>query len=130
MDKIYFALGSFVICIAFFKRQLLFAPESHRIVLGIAATMFVVGAVLVFGRLQPNSAAGALMNPIISIGLFSVMRKLFRWQFDRDPRDTFLNWTPGMAADRFFNISYFFFAWVCLALVAAGVEKLFITLLT
>lgn len=35
-----------------------------------------------------------------------------------------------MAADRFFNISYFFFAWVCLALVAAGVEKLFITLLT
>lgn len=129
MEIAYFSLGGFVIVVALFKRELLFEPESHQILLGIAAVMFVVGAVLVFGRLQPNSAAGALMNPLVSIGLFWLMRKLFHWRYGRDPRDTFHNWTPGMAADRFFNIIYFTSASICWALVAAGVEKHFNALL-
>lgn len=128
MDKVYLALGGFVIMVAFFKRELLFEPESHRILLGIAAVMFVVGAVLVFGRLQPNVGAGALMNPLFSIGLFWLMRKLFRRRYGRDPRDTFLDWTPGMAADRFFNIIYFTCATICLPLIAVGIEKHFATL--
>ena len=124
MEKVYLALGGFVIAVALFKRELLFNPESHRIILIIAAVMFVVGAVLVFGQIQPNSAAGALMSPLFTDGLFWVMRKLFRWRFERDPRDTFMNWKPGMAADRFFNITYFTVAFISVALIAAGVEKL------
>ena len=129
MQMVYFALGGFVIVVALFKRELLFEPESYRILLGIAAVMFVVGAVLVFGRLQPNLAAGALMNPLVSIGLFWLMRKFFRRRFDRDPRDTFLNWTPGMAADRFFNIIFFVAAMISWGIISTGVEKLFNALL-
>lgn len=124
MDIIFFPLGLFVIAVALFKRELLFEPESHRIIFRIAAVMFVVGAVLVFGKLMPNWSAGILMNPLVSIGLFWVMRKLFRWWFKRDPVDTFNNWKPGLAADRFFNIIYFTSAFICGALVAAGAEKL------
>lgn len=124
MDKLNLALGGFVIALSLFKREWLFEPASQRILLGIAAVMFVIGAVLVFGKFAPNSGAGALMNPLFSLGLFWVMRKLFRRLFERDPRDTFMDWRPGMAADRFFNIVYFTVAFICLALIAAGVEKL------
>jgi hypothetical protein len=125
---LYFVLGGFVIAIALFKRELLFEQESHRILLGIAGAMFVAGAVLVFGEFHPNSLAGSLMSPLVSITLFWVMRKLFRWQFDRDPRDTFLKWKPGMAADRLFNIVYFASALISWGLISAGVEKLFYAL--
>ena len=121
MDIVFFVIGGFVIAVFLFDRSLLFEPETHRIILGIAAVMFVVGAVLVFGS---NWTAGALMNPLVSIGLLWVMRKLFRWWVERDPLDTFMNWKPGMAADRLFNIIYFTSAFICWGLIAAGAEKL------
>ena len=129
MDIVFFALGGFVIAVVLFRRQLLFEPESHRIIFGSAAAMFVVSTVLVFGKLQPNSKAGALMNPLVSIGLLWIMRKLFRQWFERDPVDTFMNRKAGMAADRFFNIIYFTLAFICWGFVGAGVENLADTIL-
>ena len=49
----------------------------------------------------------SLMNPLVSLGLFLLMRKLFVHWKHREPVDTFFDWRPGLAADRLFNILYF-----------------------
>jgi hypothetical protein len=49
----------------------------------------------------------SLMNPLVSLGLFKLMRKLFVQLKHREPIDTFFDGSSGLAADRWFNILYF-----------------------
>ena len=129
LDAVYLAVGGFVIIIALYKRELLCEPSSFKIILGISIMVSLVGAVLTFTRSHENIMADALFGPPFSAGLFWAMRKLFIRRFQREPRDTFLNWQGGMAADRLFNVVYFPLATIGIILVPAGIRALANTVL-
>ena len=79
---------------------------------------FFVAAIVV-PILKPGETVlfPSLMNPLVSLGLFLFMRKLFlRWK-EREPLDTFLNWQRGLAAERLFNILYFSLGTVLMGLL-------------
>lgn len=107
MDAFYFSIGGFVWVIALFKRELLVEKEGFRIILGVSITLFLAGLILHFTVAGQQSGAGALLAPLLSLGMFRLCRRLFLKRFNREPRDTWLNWSEGMGADRVFNIVYF-----------------------
>lgn len=107
MDPFYFAIGGFVIVIAIFRREILIEQPTFGIVLALSAALFIVGLVLSFAEADRHSMSGALLCPLISLGLFRVLRHFFLQRFKHEPVDTFLNWGRGLAADRLFNIVYF-----------------------
>lgn len=49
----------------------------------------------------------ALLAPLLSLGLYRICQRLFLSRVRHEPKDTYLNWAPGLAADRLFNIIYF-----------------------
>lgn len=107
MDMLWFATAYSVLTITFFRRELVIERESRKIILGISLAMFV-GAVFasIFMRSTPILFP-SLMNPLVSLGLFFLMRKAFiRWKH-REPIDTSLDWRSGLAADRLFNVLFF-----------------------
>jgi hypothetical protein len=120
MDTLLISVGYLVFAIALFKRELLVKEESFRLILGVSALLFVVGVALHISTAWRDSACGALLVPLISLGYYRLCRKIFIWLFQREPRDTYLNWSPGMGADRVFNIVYF---------VLGGLMLLFVTIL-
>jgi hypothetical protein len=124
MDLVYFGAGGFVIAVVLFKRDLLFRPETFKIILGVSAVLFTAGLVLVLIRREKIDMEGALLSPMVSVGLFWAMRKLFRLWLKRNPEDTFMNWKSGMGPDRVFNIVYFTSAFICWALITALAPKL------
>jgi len=119
MDYLYVFAGMFVSVIALFRRELMMKKNSFRIILVLSILVFFVGVVLHFTEGDPNSFCGALLTPLMSLGLYGLSRKVFLSRFEREPRDTFLDWQSGLAADRLFNIVYFASA-ICLELVTMG----------
>jgi|SRR6185369_7470134 hypothetical protein len=107
MGFIWLASAGWVLAIAYFIRELLIERRSRKIIFGVSMAFFVAAVLLtVFGR-NPPILFPSLMNPLVSLGLFLLMRKFFvRWK-NREPIDTFFDWRPGLAADRWFNILYF-----------------------
>jgi len=124
MDYLYVFGGMFVSVIALFKRELLIKKESFTIILVLSIVVFFVGVVLHFTERDPNSSCGALLTPLMSLGLYHLCRKGFLRRFEREPRDTFLDWQSGLAADRLFNIAYFASAFWLELLTAGGMMKL------
>ena len=107
MDIIWLATAGFVLTIAYFCRELLIEPASRRIILGVSLALFGAGVFLSILNQSTSILFPSLMNPLVSLGLFLLMRKLFvRWKH-REPIDTFLDWRAGLAADRLFNVLYF-----------------------
>lgn len=41
------------------------------------------------------------------LGFYLLLRKIFLRIVSHEPQDTYLNWSPGHADDRLFNILYF-----------------------
>jgi hypothetical protein len=107
MDIVWLAEAGLVLGIAFFRRELLIERGNRQIIFGVSLALFVAAVFLtVFMRSTPTLFP-SLMNPLVSLGLFLLMRKLFvRWK-NREPIDTFFDWRSGLAADRWFNILYF-----------------------
>lgn len=107
MNIVWLAIAGFVLTIAFFGRELLIKRGSLKVIFGVSLVLFVTAVFLtIFMRGEPTLFP-SLMNPLVSLGLFLLMRKLFvRWK-NREPIDTFLDWRRGLAADRWFNILYF-----------------------
>jgi hypothetical protein len=110
MDIIIFFIGGFVWYIALMKRELLIRSDSFRVILTISVMLFVAGAFLAFTRPSQDIGYGALLSPLMSLGLFRLFRKLFLMRYRREPRDTFMNWEADLGADRLFNIAYFMLA--------------------
>jgi hypothetical protein len=103
----YILIGLSVTILAFFRRDLLTKKESFTVILAISIMLSAIGLLLHFteaGRIAPS---GALLAPLMSLGLYRILRKIFLLRFHREPRDTYLDWTPGLAGDRVFNILYF-----------------------
>lgn len=107
MNIVWLAITGFVLIIALFGRELLIERGSLKVVFSVSLVLFVTAVFLtIFMRGEPTLFP-SLMNPLVSLGLFLLMRKVFvRWK-NREPIDTFLDWRRGLAADRWFNILYF-----------------------
>lgn len=124
MDPLYFSIGGFVIAIAYFKMELLIEKESFKLIFGVSVALFFAGIALHFTEAGRYSMSGALLVPLLSLALFRLCRNVFLKRYNREPRDTFLNWTAGMGKDRVFNIVYFVSAAWLWALTPFGMEKL------
>lgn len=124
MDPFYFVIGGFVIFIFIFKMEMLVRKESFRIILGISFLLFLIGLVLHFTEAGRSSLSGALLCPLLSLGLFRLLRRVFLRWFKHEPRDTFFNWNLGLDEDRIFNISYFAMAILLWMFVPFGMEQL------
>ena len=124
MDPVYFAVGAFVIVIAHFKMELLIESRSFRVVLGVSVALFVGGLILHFTDVGRYSMSGALLCPLLSLGLFRGLRKPFLKKFRHEPADTFLNFKPGLDPDRVFNVLYFISATLLLMILPFGMQQL------
>ena len=124
MDYAYVFAGMFVSGVALFKRESLVQKSSFRIILAISAALFVAGFVIHSIGTDPGSACGALITPLLSLGLYRFCRRLFLWWVGHEPKDTYLNWAPGLGADRIFNIVYFGSVVWILLLTAGGMMEL------
>ena len=124
LDPFYFAIGGFVFFIFLFKRELLIEREGFQLILITSVVLCLAGLVIHFTGVGRSSTSGALLNPIVSLGLFRLCRKIFLKRLKREPRDTFLDWSPGMAADKVFNIVYFALSSLLWMIIPAGAEKL------
>jgi len=122
MDYFFFT-GSFVFFIFLFKKELLVDTESFKIILGISVALFLVGLALHFTE-AGRSMSGALLGPLLTLGLFHVCRQFFLKYYNREPKDTFLNFGKGLAADRLFNIVYGVLALFLLMFVTAVMLEL------
>jgi hypothetical protein len=125
MDLIYILSGGFVVLIFILKMELLIETRSFRIIFWISLALFLLGLVLHFTEVgRRHTLSGSPVVPLITLGLFQLCRNVFLKRFDREPRDTFLNWSSGMVADRVFNIVYFAAAaWLWL-LIPIGMDLL------
>jgi hypothetical protein len=94
------------------------------VIFGAALALFVAGILLpifTFVRDKPVLFP-SMMNPLVSLALFLLMRKLFVHWKHREPIDTFFDWRSGLAADRWFNIVYFTLATFLLILLLIGAD--------
>src|SRR4030095_1875440 len=124
MDYLLFFSGSFVTCIALFKRDLLVNRQSFQIILALSMASFILAIVLHFTEPGRRSSSGALLTPLMSLGLYRFGRSIFVRRFKHEPRDTYMDWSPGMAADRVFNIVYFVGSFWLAMITAIGMEAL------
>ena len=123
MNPIYFFIGGLVLSIAWFKMELLILRKSLLVVLGLSASLFLIGLVLlVIG--SRSYLAGVLLCPLLSLGLFRLFRRVFLRCYDREPRDTLLNWSSGLAGDRLFNVLYFILGGLILLFVPVIIRRL------
>jgi len=119
MDYLYVFAGMFVSIVVLFKRELLIQKVSFWIIFGFSVALFLGGIVLHIVGADPNSFCGALLTPLLSLALFRFCRRFFVRRIGHEPTDTYLNWSPGLGADRLFNIVYFGLA-ICIELVSMG----------
>jgi len=121
MGIVWLAAAGFVLAIAYFCRKLLIERKSRKIIFGVSLALFVASVLLTISmRSTTPTLFPSLMNPLISLGLFLLMRNLFvRWK-SREPIDTFFDWRRGLAADRWFNILYFSLGVCLMFLLYAG----------
>lgn len=113
-----------MIAIFLFRRDLLIQKESFRIILGVSVGLFLAGLLLQFAEMGRSSTSGALLVPLLTLGLFRFSRRLFVKRFKHEPRDTFLNWKTGLAVDRVFDLAYFMLAIFLLMVLPVGMENL------
>lgn len=124
MDYVYIFIGGFVVGVFVFKRELLIERANFRIILGISVILFLVGVILHFTYADQHSSCGALLAPLLTLGLFRLCRKVFLRLFSREPKDTWLIWDAGMGVDRAFNIIYFSLAGLLLMLITTAMIEL------
>lgn len=123
MDAVCFSIGGLVFAIGIFKRELLIQRRAFRIIFGVSTVLFISGVILHFNEGGRNSTCGALLSPLLSLGLFRLCRRVFLKRYQREPRDTWLDWSENMGADRVFNIVYFVSAgWLWMAITIAMLE--------
>jgi hypothetical protein len=123
MNPFYFVIGAFVIAIAHFKMELLVNRQSLRVIFSISLVLFACGLVLPFTEAGNDTMSGALLCPLLSLGLFCWLRKLFLLRFRRELVDTFLIWN-GRSSDILFNLTFFLSATLLLIFLPFGMQQL------
>jgi hypothetical protein len=107
MDPLLFSVGGLVFAVAIFRRRLLIEKFSFRIILVSSSILFIIGLVVHFVAPERYSGIGAFLSPLLSLALYRLGYAIFKGRLLREPRDTWLDWSEGMGADRIFNIVYF-----------------------
>ena len=124
MDYLFFFAGGLAIWVLILRRELLLRRNTFKLLLGISCVLFIIGIACHFSKISRDSACGALLAPLVSLGLFSLCRRVFLKRFNREPKDTYLNWSPGLGPDRIFNIVFFSIAFLILILATVGMLEL------
>ena len=106
MNPIYVFVGALVLTIAWFRMDLLIRARSFAIILGISISLGVLGIALHIIQ-RDSYLSGALLCPLLTLALFRTCRRLFMKIVKREPRDTLLDWSPGLGRDQLFNVLYF-----------------------
>lgn len=126
MDLLVFFLGGFVFFVALLKRELLVEDGSFKVIRGVSVALFLAGVILHFLTIGRETPSGALLASLISLYFFRIARILFVKRFHREPIDTFLIWSKGLAPDRLFNITFFIlvaFIWMSSAILTNELTK-------
>jgi len=124
MLYLFFIIGYFVAGVALFKRELLVQKQSFAIILWISIALFVFGILLHLTDWGREVPSGALLTPLMTLALYRFCRTLFLKGLKHEPRDTYLDWSPGMAADRLFNIVFFVLSGWLVMFNAIGMREL------
>jgi len=106
MNPIYFFVGALVLTIAWFRMDLLIRARSFAIILGISISLGGLGIALHIIQ-RDSYLSGALLCPLLTLALFRTCRRLFMKIVKREPKDTLLDWSPGLGRDQLFNVLYF-----------------------
>ena len=123
MNPIYFFVGAFVLTIAWFRMDLLIRARSFAIILGISISLGVLGITLHIIQ-RDSYLSGALLCPLMTLGLFRTCRRLFMKIVKREPKDTLLDWSPGLGRDQLFNVLYFILGSLILVFFPVIVQRL------
>lgn len=124
LDYIYIPLGMLIAGLALFKRELLVERTSFIVVLLVSIVLFICGVIIHFSGGDRDSSCGALLTPLLSLGLYRGCRRLFLRVHEHEPNDTYLNWESGLGADRVFNIVFFGGTFLLFMLTTLGGIKL------
>ena len=119
MNPLLFSAGGLVFAVGIFRRQLLIEKFSFRIILAISSILFIIGLVVHFVAPERYPGIGAFLSPLLSLALYRLGHAIFKHRLLREPRDTWLDWSEGMGADRIFNIVYFSLAGLIWTFTAA-----------
>jgi hypothetical protein len=132
MDFFYIVIGAFVVYTALMKRELLVQERSFRIILLVSVILFLAGLVdlaLFFTGGSRYFVSGALLCPLITLVYYRLSRKVFLKYVKREPKDTsFVSSEKDLEMDMLFNIQYLTLAFVMVAFISGGVERM-VTLL-
>lgn len=123
-DYLFVAVGMFVPGVVLFKRELLVKVGPSGSIFAVSLALFILGIAFHFTDVGRHSLSGALLSPLMCFGLYKFLRNRFVAYAKHEPRDTYMDWTPGMAADRVFNIVYFSAAFLLTMFTATGMEEL------
>jgi amino acid transporter len=128
MDKVFFFAGGLTLLLFTLKIDLLLRPAPLRIVTVVCGALFVLGTMLHFTSIvRKYPSSGALICPLLHLGFFRVGRRLFVHRFNREPRSTYFDWSPGLAVDRVFNLAYFVVAlltWIFVPLLLGRLSRI------
>ena len=122
MGIVWIATAGLVLAIVFFRRELLIERRSRKIIFGVSLALCIAAVLLTIFMRSTPTLFPSLMNPLVSLGLFLLMRKLFVSWKHREPIDTFFDWSSGLAPDRWFNILYFSLSVWLLFLLYVGAD--------
>lgn len=112
-------IGLSVFCVVLFQRELLVQQSSFKIILICGGVLFATGLLLQLTRFGRSIPSGALLAPLVCLGFYRTLRRIFVRYVGREPRDTYMDWTPGLAVHRLFNVVFFMGAfWILLGLMA------------
>jgi hypothetical protein len=123
-DLYYYCVGLSIFFIFGLKPGLLIEDATFKAVLAISSMIFVVGLALHFTAEASDSARGALLAPLLTLGYFRLLRKLFLRWVHREPIDTAFNWTPGLVKDRTFAFAFVFGSILITFVTIFGMERL------
>lgn len=119
MTFILIVIGLSVFCVVLFQRELLVQRRSFKIILICCLVLFATGLLLHLTKFGRSIPSGALLAPLLCLAFYRTLRRIFVRYVGREPRDTYMDWTPGLAVHRLFNIVFFMGAfWIVIGLMA------------
>ena len=80
MDYFFILSGGFVIWVFLVRREWLTEDRSFKIILGVSIVLFLAAIGLHFTPPARYSLSGALLGPLLTLGLFRLLRGVFPLQ--------------------------------------------------
>jgi hypothetical protein len=124
MDYLFVLSGGFVIWVFLVRREWLIEGQSFKIILAISIVLFLAAIGLHFTHPARYLSSGALVAPLLTLGLFRLFRRVFLLRFKREPKDVFLNWEAGLGPEKAFDFLYFMLGMLLLMFLPFVMQQL------